>query len=104
MSDEKLCIGVSTLGAILLGFIAPLIIYLTKKEQLTEPAKSLVIGALNFEITLAIVSIIVSLIPFIGLLFVLLIALFNCIILIIAFVAGNKGNEYKFPLTYNFVK
>lgn len=49
-------------------------------------------------------SIIVSLIPFIGLLFVLLIALFNCIILIIAFVAGNKGNEYKFPLTYNFVK
>ena len=55
MSDEKLCIGVSTLGAILLGFIAPLIIYLTKKEQLTEPAKSLVIGALNFEITLAIV-------------------------------------------------
>lgn len=33
MSDEKLCIGVSTLGAILLGFIAPLIIYLTKKNN-----------------------------------------------------------------------
>ena len=104
MSDEKMSIAVSTLGAIVLGFLAPLIIYLVNKDKLADPAKSIVISTLNFELTLMIAGIILCLIPFVGALLCALLSLFNIIMLIIAFSAGNKGSVYKYPFNIPFIK
>jgi len=102
-NDSKNMAMLCHLLAIFTSFIAPLIIWLIKKE--TDPfvdrhGKE----ALNFQIFIviafAISTIIVCLAPFLY----PIIAVFNTIFCIIASIKASKGEEYRYPLPFRFLK
>jgi len=91
-ADEKQWAMLSHLGVLVVGFIAPLIIWQMKKDEsefVTRHAKD----SLNFHITWTIV------------------ALFTCglggiVSLIFAIIAGltaNRGEEYQYPMYIRFI-
>ena len=93
-----------TLGAILLGFIPPLIVWCLSKEKLETGEKEVIKTILNFEISLLIVCLVASLIPFIGKLIVSVCSILNIVYAIMAYLAANDNKPLK-PLTfYEFVK
>ena len=106
--QEDRTIGLLThLSGIIAGFIVPLIIWLINKDKpeksrLTDQSKE----ALNFQITLLIVyviGIILSVI-LIGAL-INLIAWIACIVFsIIAGLAANKGEAYRYPFALRLIK
>lgn len=87
------------------SFIAPLIIYLVKKEEspfVREHAKE----ALNFHITMAIyyvISIILILV-IIGILGVIFLGTFSLIVSIVAAIKALEGKPYRYPLCIRFIK
>ncbi len=102
--------------AIIAGFLAPLIIYLiaNDKPRAKESAKE----ALNFQITVAIawvgaliIGTLLTLVPVIGWLFsiILWLAVFgiwvaNVVFCILAAVAVNNGQDYRYPFALRLVK
>jgi uncharacterized Tic20 family protein len=106
--QEDRTIGLLThLSGIIAGFIVPLIIWLINKDKpekswLTDQSKE----ALNFQITLLIIyviGIILSVI-LIGALINLL-AWIACIVFsIIAGLAANKGEAYRYPFALRLIK
>lgn len=101
--NEKGILALGTLGG-LLGILIPLIVWAVKKETLSPYAKCILTGMVNFELTLLIVSILVSLIPVVGVIIGLILSVFNLVVVIMAFSASSKKNEFKYPMTYNFIK
>lgn len=95
------------LSGIVAGFIVPLILWLINKDNpqkswLTDQSKE----ALNFQITLLIVYVIGTILTviLIGAL-INLVAWIACIILsIIAGVAANKGENYRYPFALRLIK
>jgi uncharacterized Tic20 family protein len=96
----------------LLGFIipfgnvlGPLIIWLMKRE-LSPFVDTHGKEALNFSITVTIYAAIsyLLLIVFIGALFLIALFLFWAVFLIMAAVKANEGSEFRYPLTFRFVK
>jgi len=90
---------------ILIGFIGPLIIWLTKGEQ-DKFVKDHAVEALNFQITLAIgylASFILSFVV-IGIVGYIALPILNIIFSIIAAMAANKGETYKYPFALRLVK
>lgn len=103
--DEKTWALMSHLGMILVGFLAPLIVYLTKKDE-SHYLRHHSQQALNFGITVAIVSVAGSIIGvvlsfiLIGFfVFPLLFAYYIVVIIyvILASVAANRGEWYRYP-------
>lgn len=104
-------------GAIFIGFL-PLIMFLVKKDESPfvreHTRQGLNAWITNMIITFAasvvlgIIAVIVALVTFgLGVFIVylaFLIPLVYAILYIIAAVAANKGEGYKFPMTFNFVK
>lgn len=103
--DEKLWATLIHIGGIFLYFIPSLVGYLVLKDRgpfVAAHSKT----ALNFQITMAIANfagLILSVIG-IGLLINLAVAVVNIIFSIIAAIAANKGEMYKYPLSINFIK
>jgi uncharacterized protein len=102
--DQRMWAMLSHLGGILFGFLAPLIIWLTTKERglfVADQSKE----ALNFQITLVIGYIIAFVTSFIGigilLFFVVWIA--SIVFGIIAGLAANKGENYRYPFAIRLV-
>src|SRR6478672_4407407 len=101
-SDEKtmaLLAHVLTLAA---GFIAPLIIYLVKKDEssfVAAHAKE----SLNFQITLFI-AIIILFITIIGVVLVWIVGILALVLVIIATLKASEGKLYKYPLNIRLVK
>lgn len=92
-----------TLGAILLGFIPPLVAWLLK-DKLAEDEKGIIATLLNFELSLLIVCIIVSFIPVLGQLLCIAANVLNIVYAVMAFLAAKDNKPLK-PLTiYEFVK
>jgi Uncharacterized protein conserved in bacteria len=90
---------------ILIGFLGPLIIWLTKGEQ-DKFVKDHAIEALNFQITLAIgyvASFILSFV-FIGIIGYVALPVLNIIFSIIAAMAANKGESYRYPFALRLIK
>jgi hypothetical protein len=106
-SDERLWATLIHIGGIIIGFISPLIGYLVLKDRsafVGENSKN----ALNFQITVAIafaVAYVLTAISF-GILFVLPLAVgvVNVVFSIIAALAANKGQVYRYPLAIPIVK
>ena len=105
--DDKTMALIAHLSGIVASFIGPLIIWLINKDKpekswLTDQSKE----ALNFQITLLIVyviGIILSVI-LIGALINLL-AWIACIVFsIIAGLAANKGEAYRYPFALRLIK
>jgi uncharacterized Tic20 family protein len=103
-SDEKTMAILSHILCIVAGFLAPLIIYLVKKESpyVVAHAKE----SLNFQLTLIIAYIISFILVFllIGILLIWLIALANLVFVIIATIKASENKLYKYPFSIKFVK
>ncbi|MEL0626660.1 DUF4870 domain-containing protein [Salinibacterium amurskyense] len=104
-SDEKLWATLIHVGGIFFGFIPALVGYLVLKDRgpfVQAHAKT----ALNFQITMAIgyvAGMILSAV-FIGLFLIIGVGIVVLIFSIIAAVAANNGQAYKYPLTIEFIK
>ncbi len=107
--DAKTMGMLAHLLVIFTGFIGPLIIWLVKKDQspfVNQQGKE----ALNWAITLLIVavgSVIVALIPFIGWLVGCLgwaaMVVSNIVFGILSTIEVNKGNPYRYPICIRFI-
>ena len=104
-SDERLWATLIHIGGIFIGFISPLIGYLVLKDRssfVREHSRQ----ALNFQITLAIAYAVGWILTFLlsGLFVILAVGIVNIVFSIIAAIAANKGEMYRYPLTIQFVK
>ncbi|QRG70676.1 DUF4870 domain-containing protein [Brevibacillus choshinensis] len=109
--EERMWAMIVHLSA-LIGFIiplgnvlGPLIIWLVKKETssfVDTHGKE----ALNFSITVTIYAAIsyLLLIVFIGALLLIALFLFWAVFLIMAAVKANEGGDFRYPLTFRFIK
>ncbi len=103
-SDEKTMALLSHVLTLVpgIGFLAPLIIYLIKKDEspfIAASAKE----SLNFQITLYIV-IIGLFITLIGILLVWIIVLLALILVIVATIKTSEGKLYRYPLAIRLIK
>ncbi|MFP4401129.1 MAG: DUF4870 domain-containing protein [Candidatus Woesearchaeota archaeon] len=85
------------------SFIGPLIIYVIGEDKDVKRQSA---NALNWQISLIIYSIISSILIFVVIGIVLLIALsiMNLVFCIMAAVKANEGEEWKYPMTIQFLK
>jgi len=103
--DEKLWATLIHLGGIIFAFVPALVGYLVLKDRgpfIREHTRT----ALNFQITMAIVYVISAILSIIviGGVLALVAGVLVIIFSIIAAVAANKGQWYKYPLTIEFIK
>ncbi len=103
-ADEKIMALLSHVLTLVpgVGFLAPLIIYLIKKEEssfIAAHAKE----SLNFQITLYIV-IFGLLITIVGIFLIWIVAIIALVLVIIATLRANDGKLYKYPLNIRFIK
>jgi uncharacterized Tic20 family protein len=103
--DAKTFAMLAHLLAIFTFFIGPLIIWLVKKDEhpyVDEQGKE----ALNFQITVVIAWFAAGVLSFlcIGFFLLPLIWIGNLIFCILACVAANKGQHYRYPLSIRIIK
>jgi uncharacterized protein len=101
-SDEKTLAILSHILTLVAPILAPLIIYLVKKDEskyIEHHAKE----SLNFQITLMIL-VILLLISIIGILFIWLVAIVGFVFVIIATIRASEGTLYKYPFTFRLIK
>ncbi|MES2848174.1 MAG: DUF4870 domain-containing protein [Bacteroidota bacterium] len=103
--DEKTMGILSHILCIVGGFIAPLIIYLIKKDEsvyIREQAKE----SLNFQLTMLICYIVSWILIFvvIGLLLVFVVIICNLVFIIIATIKASEGKLYRYPINFRFIK
>ena len=101
-SDEKTMAILSHVLTFVCGFIAPLIIYLVKKDEsafVREHAKE----SLNFQISITLI-IIVLFLTIIGILLIWLVGLLALVLVIVATIKASEGKLYKYPFTLRLIK
>jgi len=86
------------------NIIGPLIVWLLSREQypeIDEHAKE----SINFQISLAIYSLIAGLLcfVFIGLVLLPAVLIFGIVQVVLASIEANKGNSYTYPYSIRFV-
>lgn len=104
-ADEKLWATLTHIGGIFFSFVPALIVYLVLKDRgpfVREHSAT----ALNFQLTMLIAYVVGFITTFILIGFLILIAVGIVIIVfgIIAAIAANNGQPYKYPLAIEFVK
>lgn len=101
-SDEKTMAILSHVLTIVAGFLAPLIIYLIKKDEsayVRDHAKE----SLNFQISLFIIYAILF-ITVIGILLIWLVMIANLILVIIATIKASENKMYRYPFNFRLIK
>lgn len=104
-SDERLWATLAHAGVILFGFIPPLIIWLVFRERsafVNDQAKE----ALNWSILMAIASFIgaITTIAFIGFIILPVVGIAVLVFGILAAIAANKGEQYRYPFNWRIIK
>lgn len=104
-SDERMWAMLGHLGGIVLGFVAPLVVWLVYRERsafIDDQGKE----ALNFQIAVAIGYVVgvVLIAIFIGVLVLLAVWAGSIIFSIMAAVAANRGERYRYPVTLRLIK
>ncbi|NMR19321.1 DUF4870 domain-containing protein [Cellulomonas fimi] len=106
-SDQRMWSLLSHLGTLLVGFIAPLIVWLVFRERgafVEDQSKE----SLNFQITMTIVGIVIGIVSVItlgiGTVLYFPFGVLVLIFVIIAAVRSSSGERYRYPLTYRFIK
>jgi len=104
-SEERTMAMLCHLLAIFTWVLAPLIIWLLKKEEssfIDDQGKE----ALNFQITIAIAYAVGVVLSCIGVGFLLILAVWvvDIVFCILATVAANRGERYRYPLSIRLVK
>ena len=103
--DDKTLALLCHIGQLVGGFVVPLVIYLIKKDQ-SPFVKHHAAEALNFAITTTIAYVVAFALVFVLVGFVLLPLLFigHFVFLVMATIAANKGEWYRYPLNLRLVK
>jgi len=105
-SDERTWSMLAHLGTIIIGFLAPLITYLMYKDR-SQFVKTQSAESLNFQITMLIAYVVAWIATGItfGLLFFLpmIVWVGNLVFVIIAGMAANKGENYRYPFSIRMV-
>lgn len=104
-SDQRLWATLIHVGGIFFGILPSLIGYLVTKDRgdfIRQHARA----ALNFHLTLLIASFACGVLAIIVVGFLLLIAVYTLAIIfgILAAVAANNGQLYRFPISIEFIK
>lgn len=104
-SDDKTMAILAHILSIVAGFLAPLVIYLIKKDNspyATAHAKE----SLNFQLTLLIAYFVSFILMFvlIGALLIVLLMIANLVLVIIATIKASENKMYKYPFSIKFIK
>ena len=104
-SDERLWATLAHISIPFIGFVGPLIAYLLFKDRSTWLKESAT-EALNFSILVSIAYIVSGILTvvIIGAILLPLIAIGSLVLCILAAIASNKGDQYKYPLNWRIVK
>jgi len=104
-SDETMWSMLAHFGGILLGFVAPLIVMLTKGNE-SPYYKYNSVEALNFQITVLIGYVVASVLSvvLIGLFLFPVLLLINLIFCVLGGMAASKGQTYRYPIALRLVK
>lgn len=100
--DEKTLAMLSHVLTLVAPILAPLIIYLIKKDEsvfIASHAKE----SLNFQITMAIIFI-ALIVTVIGILLLWVIAIFALVLVIVATIRASEGKLYRYPFTLRLIK
>jgi uncharacterized Tic20 family protein len=101
-SDEKTLAILSHVLTLAVGFLAPLIIYLIKKDGssfVTYHAKE----SLNFQITIFIIMIVLF-ITVIGILLMWVVGIVALVLVIMATIKASEGKLYKYPFSIRLIR
>ncbi|MCU0348419.1 MAG: DUF4870 domain-containing protein [Saprospiraceae bacterium] len=104
-SDEKLMALLCHILPLACGFIAPLVIYLVKKDE-SPFVKRHAIESLNFQISVAIYAIAAAIliIVIIGIFLLIGIGILAFVLAIVATVKASEGKFYQYPFTIRLIK
>jgi uncharacterized Tic20 family protein len=101
-SDEKTMALLSHILTFIFPILAPLVIYLVKKDE-SEFVASHAKESLNFQITMFIVCVIL-IISVIGLLLLWVVGIIVAVLVIVATIRASEGKLYKYPVNIRFIK
>lgn len=103
--DEKLWATLIHIGGIFFSFVPALIGYLVLKDR-GPLIRAHATTALNFQLTMLIASFIggVLIIIFVGALILAAVGIAILVLSILAALAANRGEIYRYPLTIEFIK
>ena len=103
-SDEKTTAILSHVLCLIpgIGFIAPLIIYLVKKNESSYVAAHAK-ESLNFQITVLILAIILF-ISIVGILLLWVLGIINTVLVIVATIKASENKLYRYPFSIRLVK
>jgi uncharacterized Tic20 family protein len=104
-SDEKTLAILSHVLTLIFGFVAPLVIYLIKKDEskfVAAHAKE----SLNFQITVlfAIIICVFLIVILIGILLIWLLGIVVLVLVIIATIKASEGKLYRYPFCIRLIK
>ncbi len=104
-ADEKMWAILVHVGGILFSWVAPLVIYLVLKDR-GPFVRAHSTTALNFQLTLLIAYIVgaITTLFLVGFLIIFAAAILALVFGIMAAIAANNGQYYKYPLTIEFVR
>jgi uncharacterized Tic20 family protein len=101
-SDERTMAILSHVLCLVVWLFAPLIIYLVKKDEsafVAAHAKE----SLNFQITIALVTILLF-VTIVGILLLWLVGIISLILVIVATIKASESKLYRYPFTIRLIK
>ncbi|MGW4638690.1 DUF4870 domain-containing protein [Sphaerisporangium sp. NPDC004334] len=103
-SDDTTLAMLAHLLGLLTSFLGPLILYLVKKDE-SPYVRDQAAEALNFQITLFIAYAVsaVLVLVIIGILLMIVVGIGSLILMIMAAVAANRGENYRYPFNIRFI-
>ncbi|GGK71735.1 hypothetical protein Ppa06_29930 [Planomonospora parontospora subsp. parontospora] len=103
-TDDTTLAMVSHLLGLLTGFLGPLVMYLVKRDE-SPYVRDQAAEALNFQLTLMIAYVVASVLMFVfvGFLLLPLIWIGSVVFMVLAAVAANRGESYRYPMSVRFV-
>ena len=101
-SDEKTLALLSHIITCVSQFIAPLIIYVIKKDESTFVAAHAK-ESLNFQLTF-LIAIIICVVSVVGIALLWLIGLYVFVLVIVATIRASEGKLYRYPFCIRFIK
>lgn len=103
--DEKNIALLSHVLTLIVSFIAPLIIYLMKKDE-SDYVRDHAVESLNFQIsiTIYIFACIPLMLLIVGFFLLIGICIMALVFVIIATIKASEGKMYRYPLTIRMIK
>ena len=102
--DQRLWATLAHLGGLLFGFLAPLVVFLVTKDR-GPFIRSQSAEALNFRITVDIGLILSAILTvvLIGIIGLVVIGVGSVVLQIVAAIAANRGEDYRYPVNVRLV-